>query len=103
MRFIDDDPMWPARLCAELLNSREQAHEHGRTICERDTEQVDADRVLHGIQDFENFGDARHLLRATERDESFEFVVVAFGIKQTDLVFLLHQTFDDCGYGSGLP
>ena len=81
MRFIDDYPMRPSCFGAKLLNSREETHEHGRTVRQRNAQEIEAQGVLHGVQDFEGLRNAWNLLRASKCDKSFKLVIVALGIK----------------------
>ena len=49
--------------------------------------------MIHRVQNLENFRSTGHSLRAAERDELLEFIVVALRIEQANLIFVFHQAF----------
>src|SRR6266513_2636174 len=101
MRFVDNDPMRSACVCAEFLHPRQKAHKQCWPIRKRHAEQINAEEMFHGIQHFQHFGYSRHTLWAAQRYKPFELIVVALWIEQAHLIFLLDQPFDDRGDGCG--
>src|ERR1700738_2006380 len=54
------------------------------------------------IEDLENFRGAGNPFRSAECNEFLEFIVVAFRVEQTNLIFSLNQAFDNRSQSGGL-
>src|ERR1700675_485227 len=58
--------------------------------------------MLMTIQNLENFRGARNPFWSTECYEFLEFIVIAFRVEQANLIFSLHQSFDNRSHRRGL-
>ena len=85
MGLVEDDPVRPAGLGAQLRKPGQQPVEEGRPVREVDVQHVDDGIAVRPAQDLQELRDPRLLPGVAENDRALELRIVAFGIDHAEL------------------
>src|SRR5437773_4919344 len=90
VRFINNQPMRPFVMSAQLLNARYQPVKVAGPVSERDSQQVD-DRIFIVLEQREHLFRSGCVIRTANVDRVLESLIVPLGIDHPKLIFALTQ------------